>query len=180
MSALTLLPHPQTPALPAVQLTGTAARRSDGLLISYALCGTLEDILLPEQAAAPSRRDTLWQQTCFELFAAPAGSCRYWEINLSPAGDWNIYAFSACRTGMREEPSVIALPFRLERQPASLRLELFVPLDALVAQTELIELGITAVLQSRSGQMSYWALTHCASKPDFHLRESFILRLPPA
>ena len=43
-SAFTLLPHPQTSALPAVQLTGTAARRSDGLLISYALCGNLEDI----------------------------------------------------------------------------------------------------------------------------------------
>jgi hypothetical protein len=33
------------------------------------------------------------------------------------------------------------------------------------------------VLQHRSGQLSYWAVTHCSPKPDFHLRENFICRL---
>jgi hypothetical protein len=158
-----------------LQLTASAARSSGGLLVSWELRGRLEGILLPEQAAAPLRRDRLWQQSCFELFAAPAGSSRYWEVNLSPSGDWNVYAFDEYRAGMRAEAALAALPFRIVRQPESLRLELAFPL---VPPAQPVALGISAVLQHRSGQSSYWALMHCGPKPDFHLRESFLLSLP--
>jgi hypothetical protein len=175
----TLLPHPQAGLPPALRLIGSAARSSGGLLINYELRGRLEEILLPEPAAAPLRRDRLWQQSCFELFAAPAGSSQYWEVNLSPSGDWNVYAFDACRAGMREEAALAALQFRIRRQAESFRLELALPLNAVIPPTQPVELGVSAVLQSRSGQISCWALTHCGPKPDFHLKNSFILRLPP-
>jgi len=37
--------------------------------------------------------------------------------------------------------------------------------------------AITAVLQSRDGTCSYWALLHPGPEADFHRREGFALRL---
>jgi hypothetical protein len=34
------------------------------------------------------RKDGLWTATCFEAFLALPDQSRYWEINLSPNGDW--------------------------------------------------------------------------------------------
>ncbi len=45
------------------------------------------------------------------------------------------------------------------------------------AQNNLI-LSLTAVVLEKSDvKPFYWALAHCAPKPDFHLRESFTLEL---
>ncbi len=158
-----------------LELAVSAARSSSGLLFRCELRGTLEDVLLPEQAAAPSRRDQLWQQTCFELFVAPAGSPQYWEVNLSPSGDWNVYAFDAYREGMREEQAVTALPCRIERRAGFLTLECAFPLDR--APEQPAEAAASAVIQGRNGQTSFWALRHCGPQPDFHRRESFCLSL---
>jgi hypothetical protein len=159
----------------SIRCIGSAARSTNGLLISWELRGRLEDILLPEQSAAPLRRDQLWQQSCFEFFVAPTGSFQYWEGNLSPSGDWNVYAFDEYRAGMREETALAALTFRIVRRTESLRLELVLPLDAIIRPEQPLALGLSAVLRHRCGRSSYWALTHCGPKPDFHLRESFLL-----
>ncbi len=158
-----------------IRCVGSAARSSGSLLISWELRGRLKNILLPEQSAAPLRRDQLWEESCFEFFAAPTGSSQYWEVNLSPSGDWNVYAFNEYRAGMRKETALAALPFRIVRRTESLRLELVFPLDKIIPPEQLVALGISVVLRHRCGRSSYWALTHCGLKPDFHLRESFLL-----
>ena len=175
MLTFSLHPFPAEQLPVGIQLAASAARSADGLLISWELRGRLEDILLPEQSASPSRRDQLWQQSCFEFFASPADSSQYWEVNLSPSGDWNVYAFDEYRAGMREETALAALPFRIVRRTESLRLELLFSLDAIIPPEQTVALGISAVLRHRSGRSSYWALTHCGNRPDFHLRESFLL-----
>lgn len=161
-----------------LELAVSVARSSGSLLLCCKLRGRLEDVLLPERAAAPSRRDKLWQQTCFELFVAPAGSPQYWEVNLSPSGNWNVYAFDAYREGMREEQAVTALPCRIERRPDSLTLEFTFPLASIIAAEQTVELACSAVIQDRNGQFQYWALRHCGPQPDFHWRDSFCLSLP--
>jgi len=178
MTAFSLQPFAPDSLTAGLQLAVSAASRVGSLLLRYELRGRLEDILLPEQAAAPSRRDQLWQQTCFEFFAAPAGSLQYWEVNISPSGDWNVYAFDAYREGMREERAVTALPCRTERQSDLLTLELAFPLDKIIAQGQPAELAASAVIQGRSGPPSCWALRHCGPQPDFHRRQSFCLSLP--
>jgi hypothetical protein len=40
-----------------------------------------------------------------------------------------------------------------------------------------LEVGVSAVLQSSSGELSYWAVAHPGSEPDFHHREGFCLKL---
>ncbi|MGR0481210.1 MAG: DOMON-like domain-containing protein [Candidatus Electronema sp. V4] len=160
-----------------LELAVSVARSSSSLLLRCELRGRLEDVLLLEQAVAPSRRDQLWRQTCFELFVAPAGSPQYWEVNLSPSGDWNVYAFDAYREGMREEQAVTTLPCQIDRQPDVLTLECVFPLDRIIAPEQPAEAAASAVIQGRSGQTSFWALRHCGPQPDFHRRESFCLSL---
>ena len=160
-----------------LELAVSVARSSSSLLLRCELRGRLEDVLLPEQAAAPSCRYQLWQQTCFELFVAPAGSPQYWEVNLSPSGDWNVYAFDAYREGMREEQAVTALPCQIDQQPDFLTLEFVFPLARIIAPEQPVEAAASAVIQGRNGLTSFWALRHCGPQPDFHRRDSFCLSL---
>lgn len=143
----------------------------------------------------PRRADGLWQHTCFEAFIASVGSSAYWEFNLSPAGDWNVYRFDDYRTGQRMETAYQCLPLRvsgpqaappdahglLPEPSALLELDLCCALppdlrESLPEGTGL-ELGLTAVLEQRDGELSYWALTHPGPQPDFHDRRGWSLRL---
>jgi hypothetical protein len=161
-----------------MQLAGSLTRSSGSLLLQYELRGKLAQILLPEPAAAPSRRPDLWQSTCFEFFVAVKDSPHYWEVNLSPSGDWNVYAFAGYRAGMQEEPAFAALPFAVRRSPEGVQLAIAFALETIVSADQPVSLAVSAVIKDRNGRSSYWALTHCGPKPDFHLREGFVLTLP--
>jgi hypothetical protein len=41
-----------------------------------------------------------------------------------------------------------------------------------------LRLAITAVIEDSQGALSYWALAHPASRPDFHHHNGFVLELP--
>ncbi|WP_339137926.1 MAG: DOMON-like domain-containing protein [Candidatus Electrothrix sp. GW3-4] len=163
-----------------LQLSGILARSATGLQLAYELRGSVDKVLLPPPEAAPQRRDGLWQASCFELFIGKKGSPQYWEINLSPSGDWQVYAFTGYRQGMGEETAITALPLNQQRHPTqstSYRLTLDLPLERLIAPDQPIEVAVTAILQGQNGQQAFYALSHCGPQPDFHLRASFLLQL---
>ena len=161
-----------------LHIHGSLVRSATSLQVSYELSGNVDDVLLPPPpSSSPRRKDGLWQATCFEFFVAATGSPQYWEINLSPSGDWNVYAFTEYRHGMHEEAALAALPCTVHRQLESYRLALDFPLAQLIAPDQPIEVAISAVLLGDNGQRGFYALTHCGSQPDFHQRESFLLRL---
>ena len=87
-----------------------------GLQLSYRLIWSpAEHTLLVPQARAgdpdgPQRRDGLWQHTCFEAFFGVLGSDDYWEFNLAPSGDWNVYRFAGYRAGQTPETAYGPLP----------------------------------------------------------------------
>jgi hypothetical protein len=114
-------PHGQPSSLgdPAHSLTlcGRIRRRASRLEIRFLLQGDLSLVSLASPAAQPRRLDDLWRTTCFEFFLGAAADPGYWEVNLSPAGHWNVYRFTDTRQGMEPERSVQALPFRLSRMP---------------------------------------------------------------
>ena len=39
-------------------------------------------------------------------------------------------------------------------------------------------MGVSTVIETVDGAISYWALAHPPDKPDFHHPESFVLELP--
>jgi hypothetical protein len=148
-----------------------------------------------DASGLPQRCDGLWQHTCFELFLGVLGESAYWEFNLSPSGDWNVYSMTAYRQGQAPELTYeqlevhvtgpLAAPrladCRLSGPRALLELETHCPLPPMLQACRqsghTLEVGLSAVLESQSGALSFWALRHPGPEPDFHDRGGWLLRL---
>ena len=110
-----LTPFP-TPDIPAVEIKGKVSARHNLLALSYALTGEVDEVLLSPASPQPGRRDELWKATCFEFFLARRNRPEYWEFNLSPSGDWNVYRMDDYRRrGFRQEARISELPFTFKR-----------------------------------------------------------------
>ena len=173
--SFSLVPFPSVSPPPSIKIEGTIAQGAGSLAIRYALHGHLAELLISGLTAMPTRKHRLWEETCFELFLAGKDSPQYWEFNLSPAGHWNVYRFSAPRQGMEEETRFSSLPFRVESQSDTLSLRLELDLDRIARADQLLEAAVSAVIKHKDGSLTYWALTHHGPQPDFHRRESFIV-----
>ncbi len=171
-----LEPHPGGAPAKDLRITGRVERRIGEVRLDL-LLKPLGEILIPQPAENPVRRNGLWEETCFELFLAAKDSPSYWEFNLSPAGHWNAYRFSGYRLDMHEEESFESLPFTIRIKGESFSLSAQFDLDPLVARGQDLEAGLSTVARLKSGETTYWALAHSGTKPDFHRRESFIIRL---
>jgi len=162
---------------PHLEITGDIRRSSNKLSIRYALSGPLAEVMLPALADIRLRKNRLWEETCFEFFLAPVNSEHYWEFNLSTSGHWNVYRFTSCREGMHEETAFTALPFSVLLNLSSLQLSLEVKLDKIVPADQALKVGISAVIKTINGSMTFWALTHPGPQADFHRRDAFIIDL---
>jgi hypothetical protein len=168
--------HPFSAGLfPAIDLRADVSPAASGLSLSFYLRGDLTTLVLPPPTTG-FRRDSLWQSTCWECFLAKRNSPEYFEINLSPTHDWNVYHFTAYRQGMSAPP----LPPPVIR---SWRKDDWYRLDALVAGLPMTgdkanwRLGLSAVLAGQDGGKAYFALAHPGEKPDFHHPGGFIAGL---
>lgn len=131
------------------------------------------------------RRDGLWTTTCFEVFFGGLRSPSYVEVNLSPSGDWNLYAFADYRQGRLPvaDAEVRLLETLVSPRTPSLAVRGSVrPLspDSMLRpllRSGPLVMGANAVLEYENGSHEYWALTHAGDKPDFHLRRGFSLTL---
>jgi hypothetical protein len=161
----------------SLSLAGSVRRDGDRLSLHYRLEDPEGLVLLPPATAAPRRCDELWTTTCFELFLAEPGAEPYWEVNLSPNGDWNLFRLSGYRQGLTPEPAIDALPFVVERAGGGLDLMVNLDLGALPLAGRPLELAVTAVVELRDGEILYWGLAHPGEQADFHWRDGFGLRL---
>lgn len=175
--SFSLKPFPSAGLLPHLEITGDIARSSNKLSISYEISGPLAELVLPAPADVSLRKNGLWEETCFEFFLAPLTSGRYWEFNLSPSGHWNIYHFASFRQGMLEEAAYAELPFSVLIYSDFLQLSLEVELDKILQADQSLKIGISAVIKTVNGRMTFWALTHSGPQPDFHRRDAFIIDL---
>lgn len=161
------------PQEPYPSLTGNLAI-SDGILrIKYELCGLDSDAVFPTPSANPARRLQLWRHTCFELLWGPFNDPRYWELNASPAGHWNILSFTDYRLGMREETR-IAARVRTQRRPAGFSICCTVPVAALECLGP-YRFAPAAIIRLAGGRRTFWAIRHPGQAPDFHHPLSFAL-----
>ena len=147
------------------------------LKLRYELTGDLTQLRIPAPQS-PGEADGLWEHSCFEAFIAVEGEAGYHEFNFSPSGQWAAYAFSDYRVrSIRTtwQPPFISL--------ANTNKHLL--LEAVIADADLpqniagkpFQLGLTAVIEANDSSLSYWALHHPVSRPDFHHRAGFILSL---
>ena len=159
------------------KLTGHIIRRSHHLAIRYDLRGDLGQLIIPAPADRPARRHGLWEETCFEFFLGVRDAPQYWEFNLSPAGDWNVYRFTGYRQGMAEETALTSLPVSIRRGSDWLQVALDLDVEKIVAADQPLEVGIAAVVKLAGDGLTYWALIHPGPQADFHRRDSFLVAL---
>ena len=177
MTDFTLRPFSTDITLSAIELTGRVELQNRLLSIEYRLQGDLETVVIPLANPTPSRKFALWESTCFEFFIGVPGNANYWEFNLSPAGDWNVFALDDYRQGLHNELAFTSLPLSIDRSANSLGLKLTVDLSTIIPTTQELELSITTVIESSQHELSYWALAHTGTVADFHRRDSFILKI---
>ena len=165
---LVLHPDSHSHAVRAIEVE--VGREHAIMRVRYRVQGRLERLRIP-QPRAPRFADGLWRHTCCEVFVARDGAPAYHEFNFSPSGEWAAYAFSGYRNGGLHDEA--ARPtIRVQTEAEAMELEACVPCAA-----GKIAVGISAVIEEASGELSYWALKHPPGKPDFHHRAAFALEL---
>lgn len=172
-AAFTLIPF-HWPQDPHPTLTGRLAIADGALRIEYELRSLNHPIDLCAPSPNPARRPRLWQHTCFELLWGPLHHPSYWELNASPAGHWNVFAFIDYRHGMTEEPCIADVQLSTQHRPHGLRLTCTVPIADL-EHTAPYRLAPAAIIRLANGQRTFWATHHPAEAPDFHHPLSFTL-----
>jgi hypothetical protein len=150
---------------------------AETIQIHYQLTGDLNAVVIPQRTNPPVRRDELWTTTCLELFISAKESSPYWEFNLSPNGDWNIYKLTDYRSNLKAELEFQDLASVIDRSADHFELNLVCPLPANLKTSPKLEVAICAVIQLKQGPISYWALNHGGSEADFHRRDGFVLSL---
>jgi hypothetical protein len=181
------LPHPPDLTVSGqarLQAGHQASRQAGRLELSWRLAGDLDALVLPDPSETRRRCDGLWQTTCLEAFWGFAGQDAYWELNLAPSGDWNLYRLSHYR-GTLAPVALAAPPWQVRRRAGELEVAVELDLGEVAGGDESgvaglpLEVSLTAVIEQVGQGVSYWALAHTGAEPDFHRRDSFGLRLPP-
>lgn len=171
--------HPDSRCKAVSSIEVDAARTEPGdLALRYVVQGAIGGVRLPP-AGPQSRADELWRHTCFEAFVRTPDGEAYFELNVSPSAQWAAYAFDGYRRGMCAVDEIALSRFDSRSGGARYELAADFALGAL-ANTRLLQLGLSAVIEESDGQKSYWALAHPAGKPDFHHSDCFAAELPAA
>lgn len=174
-----LIHHPETTdaAIKGLYIGVKAQYQQGGLTLRYELSGNLDNLLFPGPQT-PSEAEDLWKHSCFEAFIAVVEEPPYREFNFSPSGQWAAYAFKDYREKQEWQSNhPPAIHFARSNQQ--------VVLTAVINEADLphnplnqpYRLGLSAVLETKAGELSYWALFHPSGKPDFHHRNGFTLSL---
>ncbi|HEX3431809.1 MAG TPA: DOMON-like domain-containing protein [Rhizomicrobium sp.] len=175
-----LLPHAHSDAVPVRGIAIEAARHGAMLALRYLVAGDIRRVRLPGEGFS-ERTNGLWQRTCCEAFVRSSRSPAYWEFNFSPSRQWAAYSFERYREGMTPEPAVSDPRIGLQSDDGKFVLSASLDLSGIAALrgSEDWQLGLSAIVEDRDGNKSYWALAHPSGKPDFHHLESFVLVLSP-
>lgn len=167
--------HPSTNTQNVAYIDGEITINAAGTCrIAYRVSGALDQIhfATPETA---SRRDGLWQSTCFELFLKRPEGNEYLEFNFAPSHEWAAYQFDDYRTAMAELD--VAPPhMRTMQDDDAFQLVVNVELPTKWRAGPMVA-GLSAVIAEKNGHKSYCALAHPAGQPDFHHKDCFALQL---
>ncbi|MBK25551.1 MAG: hypothetical protein CME70_16260 [Halobacteriovorax sp.] len=150
------------------------------LKVAFELKGDLSNILLPKPLVNPSRVIGLWESTCFEMFVKNSSGDEYFEFNVSSAYNWNLFYFPSIKARLKEYTNISNLAVSAVKKEDSFCLKFWIALDKFPSgfwESDNMKIGLTAVIENKTGPLSYWALAHKEDKPNFHHMDSFIFEL---
>lgn len=151
----------------------------DQLAVNFALTGDIASLNLPSPKENPSRVEGLYHHTCLEVFLKRGA--RYIEWNFGFSGDWCIFLFDDYRKPSLAKTHLDHSLFsirHISHSESEANFEVRIMLSELgFLGTGETKISFSSILEHSHNQISYWALTHAAKKPDFHEDKSFILIL---
>lgn len=178
MVEFSLSRHPSCLPDPLTSLKVRASWQKNDLQLIFTLEGDHATLKWPA-TENPARTDNLWEQTCFEVFFFTQDGA-YYEVNLSPSSRWAAYHFTDYRQGQSDAdlpaPRIMMQPS--ESGPMELQSKLDLHGLAGLDPSQPLQIGLSAVIETRSGQKTYWALAHPGERPDFHHPDCFIGQIP--
>ncbi len=147
------------------------------LRLSYRLDADFAALRIPPQGAV-ERGEDLWKHTCFEAFLKSKAEPGYVEFNFAPSRRWAALEFSAYRQSDGPTPEEPVTQISMAVDEHLLRLDALIMLDRLPPMRRPLQLGLSAVIEERTGTTSFWALKHPEGRADFHHADGFVLELP--
>lgn len=172
MTTYSLIPFDKSSA-PDISVEVDAHVKKNKLYLQYVLTGNITEIDWPSFDKI-KLAENLWQTTCLECFLLLEGGQSYIELNFSPKGYWHIYYFDAYRKASESLSDLVEIEnIKTSQGSHAYQLRAIVDLDSVSIRS----VGLTAVIETKQQQLSYWALQHDAQQPDFHLSSSFGLKV---
>ena len=175
MTEVPLICHTQSLAGAIAGIGVTITRGTTGeVSLTYRVSGETGALEIPARST-PHRIDGLWKNTCFELFIGNFEDETYLEYNFSPSRQWAAYQFAGYRSDMAaletNAPNITVV-----QDAAALTLIATIALPE-AWQARSLRAGISAVMATKTGDISYWAVAHPPGKPDFHHKDCFAVQL---
>lgn len=177
MAKFSLIPYKNENA-PTITINSELNITDEFIYISYKVQGNLPVLDLGTGTPKHSRVIKLWEKSCFELFLKNSKDS-YMEFNFSPDFEWNAFYFEKKGDALCEYAPMDKVEFDI-----LLSLDVFhliVKIDKKKfpegffkeALEEALSVGITSVIKTKAQDLSYWALSHHDTKPNFHDFRSF-------
>jgi hypothetical protein len=175
MTEMPLMCHPMSDAggIEGISVTIGFGEGGD-IALTYRVSGEL-GALEVANPTSPERVDGLWKTTCFELFISNFEDDSYLEYNFAPSRQWAAYQFASYRSAMSELETE-APNITVARNENILTVAVTLVLPDIWRERDL-RAGISAVVATKSGDLSYWAAAHPPGKPDFHHKDCFAVQL---
>ena len=175
MPKFNLIPFTNKNASP-ISIDAEINQNHESLFISFRIQKGVELIDFGSPTPNKIRLVKLWEKTCFELFIKNKNN-QYIEFNFSPNFEWNSFYFNKQGDALKELDRMqmpetdILLSSDHFFIFANIKKEFF-PKEFFLESPEL-EAGMTCVIKEKTGTMSYWALSHADTRPNFHHFDSF-------
>lgn len=176
MAKFSLIPF-DTQSAPKISIDAELNQNDESLFLSFSIKEGLSLVDLGSPTPSKERVIKLWEKTCFEFFLKNAKG-EYVEFNFSPNFEWNCFYFKQKGDALKEwelmnRPSTeILLSLDHYFLVAEIKKELFPA--GFFDGTHDLSVGISSVIKDKKGTLSYWALSHHDTRPNFHDFRSFV------
>lgn len=179
--------------LPVV--SGSLVRTANQMQIAWHVDPRQHALVWPSEERILRRQDGLWKSTCFEIFVAASATDSspvkpYFEINISPSGNWQCYRFDDYRQAQSVSNTFAVTQSSASHHAEHCSLSCTVEYSLPQFVTTSLNISISAILEMQpartsridvampgSSELTYYALTHPSKQPDFHLASSRLLKL---
>lgn len=142
-------------------------------IVSYIGQGDFRELYWPDQKIYPKFEDYLWEETVFELFCATSENS-YEEWNFSSSGSWAHYHFDHYRSGRKNIKDPRPPKIRTVAPPNQngFHIDVHIPIPSTI-----VSASLCAITKNQRGEKTYWSNYHLGEEPDFHRKDSFLVKL---